>query len=943
MEKNGRQQTLVFLCFFLSGACGLVYEVVWTRLLTLVVGNTVFSVTTVLTAFMGGLALGSYIAGKIIDRRFNPLRFYGWLEGAIGVYCLAIPWLIEALVPLYRTLYQDFGHPFYLLSLMRFVLCGAILLFPTTLMGATLPILSKHLVGKMDRLGWDIGRLYSLNIFGAVLGASGTGFALIPWLGIRSTIHLAAAINLGIALAILLWPQRAVHRSLPDETVNRKKKERRNTREPAQDLPSPSLTSLRLALWGLGVSGFAAMVYQIAWTRVLSLAIGSSVYAFSLILTAFIAGLALGSLLCSRFLDRLRFPLAIFGLFEVAIGLAALLILPLLGNLPIHVVGIIRNYAASFALLQGVELGVVFLLILVPTFLLGATFPLASKVYAQRLEGVGKAIGNVYAANTLGAILGSFCGGFLLIPWLGIWASILAAAALNLVMGSILYLWGSSLPWGRKGIGVGIGIAVTLILATQLPPWDRHVLNSGAYIYAGIYDMGPQTDSSQVEEAMRAQGELLYHEEGVSATVSVLRRAIDASLTLQINGKVDASTRRRDMITQVVSGHLPLLLHPDPQDVLLIGLGSGITLGGIERYPVKGVDVLEISPEVIEASHFFSQFNHDALEDRRANLIVGDGRNHLLLSNKKYDVIISEPSNLWIAGMAHLFTQDFYRLARKQLEIGGIMCQWIQGYFMAPKDFKSLIHTFQQVFPHASLWEISPAGDYLLIGMEGGWSLEYSTLKARVEAPSVQADLARVGLGDSLDLLGMLVLKESDLKAYTDRSPLHTDDNILLEFSAPVALYQRSHTTLLEEMSSYRGTATELEIRWGREGKAFQERLNRIHQARRHTVAGILSMEAGEGNRALEEIEQAIILNPQDVQANFSLRDLAVTWGDQHLQQGLVEGAIRLYQRILTINPRLADVHYLLAQAYQSLGMDEQARAAYEEARRLNPQMAGMD
>jgi spermidine synthase len=468
-------------------------------------------------------------------------------------------------------------------------------------------------------------------------------------------------------------------------------------------------------------------------------------------------------------------------------------------------------------------------------------------------------------------------------------------------------------------------------------------MNSGAYIYAGVYDLGPQADSSEIEAAMQDQGELLYHKEGVSATVSVLQRDIDASLTLQINGKVDASTRRKDMLTQVVSGHLPLLLHPNPQKVLLIGLGSGITLEAIEQYPVKEIDVLEISPEVVEASRFFSAINHDAAKDQRVDLIVGDGRNHLLLSEKRYDVIISEPSNLWIAGMAHLFTRDFYNLALNRLETGGVMCQWIQGYFMNPEDFKSLLRTFQQVFSHASLWEISPGGDYLLIGTWKGWSLDYQDLKIRIEVSEVQSDLNRVGLATPLDLLGLFVLGEKELKAYAGQSRLHTDDNIHLEFSAPVSLYRPSYLVLLEEIDSYRSTTEMLEIRWGEEKTSLREKLNQIHQARQHTVTGILSMEIGNGKQALAEFEHAIALNPQDVQANFSLRDLAITWGEQHLQQGKVEGAIRLYQRILAINHRLADVHYLLAQAYQSAGMAEQSRAEYEEARRLSPRISLSD
>ncbi|MBI2877502.1 MAG: fused MFS/spermidine synthase, partial [Candidatus Tectomicrobia bacterium] len=761
MEQRGK--TLLLLFFFLSGACGLIYEVVWTRMLTLVIGNTVFSVTTVLTAFMGGLALGSYLAGRLIDRRYNPLKAYGWLEGAIGLYCLLIPWLIEALVPLYRFLYLSFQDSFYALSLMRFLVCGSLLLVPTTLMGATLPILSKSLVGRMDRLGREIGRLYALNTFGAVLGSFGTGFFLIPALGIRSTILLAAAVNLGIALAVLLLA-RSPHRGgeasqeAPEERAPKKKK--KPVAEPVQEVPAitPSPIELRLLLWGLGVSGFAAMVYQISWTRVLSLAIGSSTYAFCLILTAFICGLALGSLLFSWFLDRWKALTLLFGLTEVAIGVTALLIVPALGRLPIYIVGVIQTYASSFAQLQGIEFGLTFLLVLVPTLLLGVTFPLVSKVYTTGLEVIGRSVGNVYAVNTLGAILGSFCGGFLMLPWLGIQGSIMAAAALNLLVGGLVCLGSPSLSRLQRGAVGGIALALVPLAFFLIPSWDRHILNSGSYLYADIYE--PESNASQVQKAMRSQGQLLYYREGVSATVSVLRRAVDQSLTLQINGKVDASTRRRDMPTQLVSGHLPLLLHPKPQEVLLIGLGSGVTLGAAVQHPIRRVDVVEISPEVVEAARYFSVQNHNALAHPRTRLIIGDGRNHVLLGDARYDVIISEPSNLWIAGMAHLFTQDFYQLARERLRPGGVMCQWIQGYLMASNDFKSLVRTFLQAFPRASLWEVSVGGDYLLIGMRDGWSQGYRSLRARAGSPGIREDLGFVGLVDPVDLLGLFVMNE---------------------------------------------------------------------------------------------------------------------------------------------------------------------------------------
>ncbi|MBI2876855.1 MAG: tetratricopeptide repeat protein, partial [Candidatus Tectomicrobia bacterium] len=281
--------------------------------------------------------------------------------------------------------------------------------------------------------------------------------------------------------------------------------------------------------------------------------------------------------------------------------------------------------------------------------------------------------------------------------------------------------------------------------------------------------------------------------------------------------------------------------------------------------------------------------------------------------------------------------QDFYQLARERLRPGGVMCQWIQGYLMSSNDFKSLVHTFLQAFPRASLWEVSVGGDYLLIGMRDGWAQDYRSLRARAGSPAIRKDLAFVGLVDPVDLLGLFVMNEREMAAYAGRAPIHTDDNIHLEFSAPVSVYQPTQLVLLEELHPYRRTALSLGLQWKGEKATLQEILTRIHQARQHTVFGMAQMQLGYGRQALEEFEQAIALNPRDFQANYFLGDLAVTWGEHHLRQGMIGGAIDLYRRVLQANPRLAEVHYLLAQAYETIGQKELAQQAYREALRFNP------
>jgi spermidine synthase len=940
---------LILLFFFLSGACGLIYEIVWTRLLTLVIGNTVFSVATVLTAFMSGLALGSYIAGRVMERPFNPIRVYGLLEGGIGLYCLLIPKLLQVMVPLYQLIYNELTTSFFLFSLIRFFFCSLILLIPTAMMGATLPVLSKYFVDRYQRLGWTIGKIYSLNTFGAALGSLVSGFVLLPYLGTSLTIYLAAFINLAIAFVVILlsWGTPPGLPALPGISKPLSKPKEVGTRAKGKSILKPhphmplSPILLELSVWSLAASGFASMTYELAWTRVLSLAIGSSHYAFSLILTTFILGLALGSLLLSRYLDNCKDLLGIFGQLQLSIGLIALILIPLLPQLPIIMVRVLQNYGQRFYLLQGIEFGLIFLLLLIPTLLIGITFPLISKVYTKGVEKVSSSVGRVYAINTVGSILGSFVSGFILIPYLGLQKTIVAAALMNILPGLLIIFLNPGFSIPNKLLKLSIGLFLTLIILYFTPSWNRYVLNSGAYIYYSIYQPISGGDSFSIKEAMESQGKILYYKEGVTATVSVYERAIDRALTLQINGKVDASTRHRDMPTQILTAHLPLLLHPAPEQVLLIGLGSGLTLGSIEQYPVKEIDTVEISPEVVEAAALFQKFTHNALADSRLNLIIGDGRNHLLLRKKRYDVIISEPSNLWIAGMGNLFSADYYRLVKQRLKENGIICQWVQAYNLSDTNFRSLLKTFTQAFPASSLWEISTGGDYLLLGGMREFKIDLPRLEHRLAQPEIKADLARIGRDNIYSILGIFVMDGAEASLYAKDAAVHTDDNNLIEFRASQDLYLPVRTDkLLEGLAPHRKPIIPLVSNWGRDREEYENTLQRVYQARLHITRGILSMLAGRGKRALKELKKGVDLNPADAEAGYALTDLALSWGEEQLANGLPDQAIALYQSILDIRPDLAEVYYLLAGAFSAKGWVQEAAQAYQKAINLNPNLA---
>jgi spermidine synthase len=906
-----RPLILVFL--LVSGTCGLIYEIVWMKMLTLVIGNTVFSITTVLTAFMGGLALGSFLAGRFIDKIKDPLRTYGILEGGIGAYALLLPLFIAGTEPLFRFIYQNIDPSFYAFSLLRFFVCGIILLVPTTLMGATLPILSKYFVERQTNLGWNVGMLYGVNTFGAVLGSFTAGFVLIPILGITWTIYGAALLNLSICAGMLKLAKNRVQWAPSESKGNSRDKTRKKERA-EEVVPEGWSTIQWVVMVGIGVSGIAAMIYQIAWTRVLTLSIGSSVYAFSLIVTAFICGLALGSLIISKFIDRRRDLVLWLALTQGAIGLSALGIVHVLGNLPIFVIQFVFNASHSFKYIQLAEFTIIFGLILVPTFMMGAAVPMAIKICTTDIRRVGRFFGNVYAVNTLGAIIGSFIAGFILIPWLGAQNSILIAVAMNIFIAGVLFLWAPTLVLPRRMAGSVATAVIAVLVWYPISQWDASILTSGPFLYAGRYKDISAKKGIDLRAAMKEGIQTLYFKEGLHAVVTV-QKTSEGNLALQINGKTDASARG-DAATQLMLGHLPLLLHQKAENVLVIGLGSGMTLGAVERYPVKGVDVVELEPAVVEASKYFRGFTGDALNDPRVNLIVADGRNHLALTSRQYDVIISEPSNPWISGMANLFTREFFDLAKNRLQKRGVMCQWVHAYSMSSIDFKTIVRTFQAVFPHVTVWEASFGGDYLLIGSPQDLNTDYEMLINRLGDESMRADMGRMNIRDPAAFINKLIITEDAIAEYTKGAPLHTDDNALLEYSAPKALFQARSTQLLEELYRFRSKPVDMlsSLKWVENAALIEKDLSAMFRAKKAVLGGYISSAKGMTQAAIQKYEDTLAKSPNDYDATHLLARLNYDIAKRFKDARRLDEATRAYEKsIKAIDSFIAGERVLLS------------------------------
>lgn len=902
----------VFGLFFFSGACALIYQITWMRLFRLAMGNTVFTSATVLTAFMAGLALGSWLAGRLADRTGRPLRVYAWLEVFIGLCGLAMMPAFSALEPVYGWLYRELGGTGLWLGVGRFAASAALLALPTTLMGATLPLLSRFTTQRLERMGRDLGRLYALNTLGAALGAALTGFLLVPFLGVQTTLWAAAGANLLIgALAFVLTDAPAAR--------------------PPADEPASRRGDLA-ALWALGLTGFASMIYEVSWTRTLSLLIGSSVYAFTLMLVAFICGLGLGSLVLAGWIDRRARLLGTLALLQLAVGLTALLVEPLFGLLPLVVVELVNRYAGSFGLLHLSEFLLAFGLMFLPTFAAGGIFPAAAKLYTRHLATVGKSVGDAYAANTLGAVLGAFAGGFLLIPLIGVQASILAATTLNIGLG-LYFLWRDG-SFRRPLVRLlAPGLLLLPLAVSRLPAWDVALLNSAPYLYAGQYQSAARLAGQGVAHAIGQDRRLLYAKEGMTATVTAWD--LRGERFMRVNGKVVASSQGKDLRSHSLLAHLPLLLHEDPQQVLLIGLGCGISLGAALCHPIAAIDCVELSPEVVEATELFSEVNQDALADPRTRMIVGDGRNHLALSEGRYDVIISQPSSLWIAGMVDLFTREFFHDCRQKLAPGGLVGVWLQAYALEPEDVQTIVATFADAFPYMSMWELMPGIDYLLVGSASPVEVGLDRLATRLDRPGVRRDLARSGGGDALDVLCSYVMGDQGIKKLAGDAPLNTDDNARLEFAAPRGLYR--------DLSRGRGLfsladlAAVRRVDLGFVHPAATSQLTRAWAARHLALDGLMHERRGAYSEALAQMGKAARLRPEDIEVRRVLPELSFKLAEDAIRRGRFQQAVRWYDELLAALPDHAVGHYRKGELHEHLRQWDVAAAAYQRTAELAP------
>ena len=742
---------LVAGLLFLSGAAGLIYQVAWVRLLGLAFGVTVYAISTVLAAFMGGLAIGSFVGGRRADLAKRPLRAYGLVELGVGATALLTPWAFRLLQDAYGGLSHavDPAQAPLVAGGVRAALAFAVLLVPTALMGATLPLAVRGLRTRRDEANptrgdaWTMGLLYATNTTGAIVGCLVSGFVLIGRLGLTDTIVAAAAANaLAGLVGIVLGRSRAAG-STPLRV--------------AAPTCEQSTSVATVALLAFAASGAISLAYEVVWSRILAVLFDSSIYGFVLMLATVLAGIAIGGALGGllvRSAASARTSAIAFGWLELGIGLAAVLALAAFGGVYDALMAVRDNGPALLARFVRTDLRLMAVLcvltVLPAALLMGATFPVAARLWAAGAGQLGRRLGGVYAGNVAGAIVGSLVGGFVLVPVLGAHHALLVLSVGNVVLGAVLLSASGHRPQAIGASAVSLGVIVLGAL--------------GAPVHAVVF-----------HEHFPDQ-QLLAYWEGLENTVSV---GLDASgiQTLFTNSRGQTNDSADLVRYHRVMGHLAALLAPSRAPrALVVGLGAGATPGALAQHSGAEVDVVELSESVIAAAPYFHVANADVLQRPNVHLSIDDGRNALLRNRRPYDVVTADVVHPYDAGATNLYSVEYFALVAHALQPDGIMVQWVSPG--TAFEHSLIVRTFLQAFPNATLW----LGGDLLIGSPSPLRVSRSELEARLADPAARVSLAEVGFNHAEDVLAQFRATPEALHAYAGQGSVLTDDHPILEY-----------------------------------------------------------------------------------------------------------------------------------------------------------------
>ena len=722
---------LLFAVFALSGFAGIIYESIWSHYLKLVVGHAAYAQSLVLILFMGGMAGGAWLGARFRRHVSDSLRAYGYVELAIGLLAFAFHPIYTVVIDTAYTAVFPSLSPGWAMELAKFGICAALLLPQSVLLGLTFPLM---VVGILERRvlpsGYTVASLYFVNSLGAAVGVLVSGFWLVSWFDLPGTVSVAGALNVLIALTVM-----RLGRGEPGTPF-------------AERNPARSATATgqirALMLLTAAFTGLASFVYEIVWIRMLNLVLGASTHSFELMLSAFILGLALGGRWIRRRLDSIEHPLAVLGFIQLAMASFAALTLPMYDFSFTLMSGIFHASAptaAGYTLFMILSSALVLLVMLPTTFCAGMTLPLITQALLQTEAGE-RSVGEVYAANTIGAIAGVLLAVHVLIPMATVKGALLSACALDLMVGALLIWRGARTQYRAEGRAAAFAAVAVIAATAVIIQLDPRVLASAVFRF-GITSLG---DETQID----------LHRYGKTATVTVY--SVDANKrSIATNGKVDASIALNpaasptiDEGTQVLAGALPFSLEARLRSAAIIGMGSGMTSQVVLQAPaIEVVDTIEIEAAMVAGAELFRPHVDAVFDDPRSHIHIDDARSYFAARSASYDLIISEPSNPWVSGVAGLYTTEFYRLVKTALNDGGVFAQWLQTYALDYDLVTSVFKAFAAEFPRYAVFEMGD-GNLLLVARPGH-AVEWDSARV-IDHPGFKPLLARIGITTAGDL-----------------------------------------------------------------------------------------------------------------------------------------------------------------------------------------------
>lgn len=883
---------LLFFAFFLSGFGSLIHEVVWQRMLVTLFGSTVYATSTILFIYMAGLGIGAYVAPRLIKKEYIPARTYFLCELGIAVYAVSFPAVfalvsfMDSLMP-YSNLYLHF--------LYRFVLSIVFLLPPVFLMGASFPFFCALFKQEDSPSSWA-AYAYAVNTFGGAAGTLASGFFLIKHFGLTQTQLIAAFSNACAGMLVLVLAKNIL--SQPEKT---------------------SLSSYRTSSAAAFISGCIALFCEVIFTRVLITIFGSTVYVFALLLFSFLTGIALGAFLIENGLSliarmpklSLLFLCTAFSLIvsKYILGLSPYIYLTLLAH---HEVTLFRYHTA--------QLVTAYLILIFPALMFGAIFS-ACLHRVKSAPSPPDAAAGTYAANTAGASLGALLAipGFLIFGFEGS----LVFAAVVCIVASFAFAAGEKGTSILTSVVCGAGMGIALL---ALPSWNMQVLSRGVFD-TGIRLLAQRetirSNPELIKQMLMPGGTHLFHHEGLHSTVDVFQ--IPNTTFLKINGKTNASTSR-DMLTQLLLGYIPMVLHPQPHDVLVIGLGSGVTLKAVLDFDVSRVELVELERGVLTAASYFKAFNNASYSDNRVRIIFDDGRHFLQKTTSSYHVIISEPSHPWF-GTNSLYTKEFYRLAYEKLQDDGIFAQWIGIYALDVEATKTALRTFQSVFEDASVYE-TLLGDIVLVGRKNAQPFSLSRIARQIKSPRLASVLKPYNFHNPVVfMLATFMLDRSDLRKFTGGGPLNADNFPYLEFAGADAflsplLGQRNHSALAISKTTFYPDYIIEKNKIITDQQLYNVALAKLHQLDPEDMLGI--------------VKRLLKTHPEDAPLYHLLGQAYVLVPD-------IQSAANAFEKELRLNPDSAYGWYDLSLCYRIFGQEQKALDALRRARKLKPDISGPD